>query len=439
MHKYNYYYDSVFTPSCTPQVTSFSALHFFIFTLKDTCRREGHTYLTEEDVANNFAFRREKQYEGYRVTNFYETLEFLVENKVLHRDCKNSQLRYHLQRYWHAEEVIRRALFKLLTQSKRKQDDIDLEPTLEDDIAFTIDFSAERFRRIAADAKQRLAAEKISVNALTMVSGRGGTGKTELVTSILTYIDEMLQGCKQLSQTTGEESHIINDSNKNEHNEGSLLTSDSSTDETCSFFNSTGEQNECGLPMDQVDNFVEENLRRSDKELCDLESKEKVEGVSSQSNGVILYVAPTGKAAAVMRKRSKKPAFTIHQVLFSFRRWRQKDDQGGEWKFAQTRVCAVDECSMVSLELFASLIKCLQQASRITKIVLLGDVLQLPSIDPGNFMEDMFNAFRPEGFAVELETNHRSEGTLIFENARRYTIYFDWSYKNKGCYLKIRS
>ena len=396
--------------------------------MKDTCRREGHTYLTEEDVANNFAFRREKQYQGYRVTNFYETLEFLVENKVLHRDCKHSQLRYHLQRYWYAEEDIRYALFRLLTRSKRKHDDINLESTIEDDITFTIDFSAERFKRIAEDAKQRLAAEKISLNALTMVSGRGGTGKTELVTSILTYVDEMLQGCKQeLPEKTEEESHDINDINKIGPTEDSLLTSDSSTDKiSCSFFNLSGKQNEncgnklqqnCDLPMDIADNFVEENLRKSDKELCGLESKEKAECVSSQSNGIILYVAPTGKAAAVMRKRSKRPAFTIHQVLFSFRRWRQKDDQEGEWKFAQTRVCAVDECSMVSLELFASLIKCLQQASRLTKIVLLGDVLQLPSIDPGNFMEDMFNAFRPEGFAVELETNHRSEGSLIFENA----------------------
>ena len=75
---------------------------------------------------------------------------------------------------------------------------------------------------------------------------------------------------------------------------------------------------------------------------------------------------------------------------------------------------------MVSVVLFSSLIECLQKASRLTKVILLGDVLQLPSIDPGNFMEDLFNAFRPEGLALELETNHRSEGSLIFENAKRY-------------------
>ena len=32
------------------------------------------------------------------------------------------------------------------------------------------------------------------------------------------------------------------------------------------------------------------------------------------SNGFILYTAPTGKAAAVMRKRAGKKAFTMHQV-----------------------------------------------------------------------------------------------------------------------------
>ena len=75
---------------------------------------------------------------------------------------------------------------------------------------------------------------------------------------------------------------------------------------------------------------------------------------------------------------------------------------------------------MVSVELLSGLLDCLNKASRLEKLVLLGDVLQLPSIDPGNMMEDLFNAIRPDGFAVELITNHRSEGFLIFNNARRY-------------------
>ncbi len=36
------------------------------------------------------------------------------------------------------------------------------------------------------------------------------------------------------------------------------------------------------------------------------------------SNGPILYCAPTGKAASVIKKRVGKKAFTIHQVLNIF-------------------------------------------------------------------------------------------------------------------------
>merc|ERR1719376_177920 len=145
---------------------------------------------------------------------------------------------------------------------------------------------------------------------------------------------------------------------------------------------------------------------------------------TNKKNGRVLYVAPTGKAAAVMRKRAKpQNAFTIHQVIFSHRAWSQKEGGGGgggeEWKFCKTQIVAVDESSMVSLELFSHLLSALRKSSRLRKIVLLGDVLQLPSIEPGNMMEDMFKAFRIKGWTVELKTNHRSEGSLIFDNAHR--------------------
>ena len=38
------------------------------------------------------------------------------------------------------------------------------------------------------------------------------------------------------------------------------------------------------------------------------------EGPVQESNGFILYTAPTGKAASVMRKRAGRKAFTMHQV-----------------------------------------------------------------------------------------------------------------------------
>ena len=218
---------------------------------------------------------------------------------------------------------------------------------------FPIDFSLECFSRIATDKQQRLAAEKISKNDVVIISGRGATGKTEVVTTVLSHIENLLE-------------------NKYSEDEENDMFKDSCSDTVH------------GKASSEVD--LDGNASKD-------ESNKK-----SQSNGRILYVAPTGKAASVMRKRAKKAAYTMHQVLFSYRRWLlQKSGDSkleggttvGEWKFAQTRICAVDECSMVSVVLFSSLIECLQKASCLTKIVLLGDVLQLPSIDPGNFMEAM--------------------------------------------------
>ena len=339
-------------------------------------------------MADNFAFRREKLYQGYTVANFFETLEFLVNHGVLHRDSKNGRLRYHLMVYWQAEQKIKSGLLKLLKRQIPKNFH-KFNPNISDinsDEEFSIDFSLDCFNRISTDKQQRLAAEKISKKDVVIISGRGGTGKTEVVTTVLSHIENLLES---------------------KHSENSVKDVHENT--------SNGEN--CNKDPSIIDNTQDGGQSRE-------ESEKK-----TQSNGRILYVAPTGKAASVMRKRAKKAAYTIHQVLFSYRSWllqkfgeSSKDGSTvvSEWKFAETRICAVDECSMVSVVLFSSLIECLQKASCLTKVVLLGDVLQLPSIDPGNFMEDLFNAFRPEGLALELETNHRSEGSLIFENARRY-------------------
>ena len=138
------------------------------------------------------------------------------------------------------------------------------------------------------------------------------------------------------------------------------------------------------------------------------------------SNGKILYAAPTGKAASVIKKRVGAPSFTIHQVLASYRAF--KKEENNEWKFSETQVLAVDECSMVSLELFSQLLIPLLRDSTLTKIVLLGDHLQLPSVQPGNLMEDLYEALKTKDMSIDLTTNHRSEGHLIFENAGKIAL-----------------
>ena len=240
----------------------------------------------------------------------------------------------------------------------------------------------ETFGRIHSDAEQMAAARNIMSKAITMVSGRGGTGKTEVVSAVLKAAEaEIKRGCsgvKRLSSSCDPNNSLVSEDGVDSND--SCMTSD-------------------GGPVVQGP-----RVSAAEKD--------------TSSNGPILYCAPTGKAASVIKKRVGSKAFTIHQVLASYKLWRS-GTQEQPWKFADTRVVAVDECSMVSIEIFHLLLKYLLEGAHLAKLVLLGDHLQLPSVDPGNFMEDLYLALKPRGFTVNLLTNHRSEGNIIFENATR--------------------
>ena len=58
------------------------------------------------------------------------------------------------------------------------------------------------------DPRQRLSAEKILSNSVTMISGRGGTGKTEVVTSTLEAIKEKLLNEEKKKEEELNESNV---------------------------------------------------------------------------------------------------------------------------------------------------------------------------------------------------------------------------------------
>jgi len=74
-----------------------------------------------------------------------------------------------------------------------------------------------------------------------------------------------------------------------------------------------------------------------------------------------------------------------NQVIFSYHAWRRSQSSPRPaWKFAEVRVLVVDECSLVAVTTFHSLIS--KVLPSLQKVVLLGDVLQLPSIEPGTYL-----------------------------------------------------
>ena len=89
------------------------------------------------------------------------------------------------------------------------------------------------------------------------------------------------------------------------------------------------------------------------------------------------------------------------------------------WKFSHVRVLICDECSLISVKIFSTLLSILMKNAKLQQIILLGDCNQLPSIEPGNFLSDVYQSLEPFELSITLRTNHRSESELVVDNATR--------------------
>lgn len=107
-----------------------------------------------------------------------------------------------------------------------------------------------------------------------------------------------------------------------------------------------------------------------------------------EDDETILLAAPTGRAAKRMSEVCHKPAKTIHRLLG----YGCGDDGGFFYKEGNPLRCTtliVDECSMIDIYLMSHL---LQALSLETKLILVGDADQLPSVGAGNVLRDIINS-----------------------------------------------
>ena len=106
-----------------------------------------------------------------------------------------------------------------------------------------------------------------------------------------------------------------------------------------------------------------------------------------EMNDKIALLAPTGRAAKRMSEKTKYKASTIHRFL----KWNKDNDsfQINEYNKSKVEFVLIDEASMVDTYLFSSLLKGL---SVNTKIILVGDYDQLPSVGPGQVLHDAINS-----------------------------------------------
>lgn len=138
----------------------------------------------------------------------------------------------------------------------------------------------------------------------------------------------------------------------------------------------------------------------------------------SSENLEILLAAPTGRAAKRMTETTGMEAQTIHRLL----EINGNPEEGGNLRFERNEACQleadviiVDEVSMVDLFLMHSLLKAIPVG---TRLILVGDANQLPSVGPGNVLKDIIHS---EEFKVVRLTKifRQAEESDIVKNAHK--------------------
>lgn len=135
----------------------------------------------------------------------------------------------------------------------------------------------------------------------------------------------------------------------------------------------------------------------------------------------ILLAAPTGRAAKRMSEATGMEAKTIHRLL----EYNPKDGyKRNDEKPLEGDALIVDECSMIDIILMNNLMKALPVNMR---LVLVGDIDQLPSVGAGNVLRDIIDSEKIP--VIRL--------TRIFRQAQTSRIVMSAHAINKGQFPDI--
>lgn len=103
-------------------------------------------------------------------------------------------------------------------------------------------------------------------------------------------------------------------------------------------------------------------------------------------NEEVVLLAPTGRASKRISESTCIPAYTIHRFL----KWNKESDKFAvnEYNKSKAKLVIIDEASMIDVSLFDHLLKGI---SVDTSIIMVGDANQLPSVGPGQVLNDIIN------------------------------------------------
>lgn len=151
-----------------------------------------------------------------------------------------------------------------------------------------------------------------------------------------------------------------------------------------------------------------------------------------ESEGMeILLAAPTGRAAKRMSETTGRTAQTIHRLLEISGVPEEESKAGMRFERNETNpleadVIIIDEVSMVDIHLLSALLKAILVG---TRLILVGDVNQLPSVGPGNVLKDIILAHQ---FHVVMLTK-------IFRQAAESDIIVNAHKINRGEQIELNN
>lgn len=121
-------------------------------------------------------------------------------------------------------------------------------------------------------------------------------------------------------------------------------------------------------------------------------------------------LSPTGKASKVLSESTGRKAYTIHKRCFS--------------GSIDTDVVIVDECGMVSLDVFCMLLSAIQNDN--ARIILVGDPAQLSSIGLSKIYDDLIKSNKVPMTMLTEVFRYKSNGSLfVATNIRQGKNFFD--------------
>ncbi|MBM3191171.1 MAG: ATP-dependent RecD-like DNA helicase [Chlamydiae bacterium] len=144
--------------------------------------------------------------------------------------------------------------------------------------------------------------------------------------------------------------------------------------------------------------------------------------ITEKLTASILLAAPTGRAAKRLGEITHKKAFTIHSLL-------EFDYTNGGFKKGKDNplscdLLIIDEASMIDTYLMSALLQAIPSHAR---LILIGDVDQLPSVGPGNVLKDL----------IQSEKIFVTRLTQIFRQAANSKIITNAHRVNQGYFPDI--